>query len=260
MGTILDKIIDVKKTELDGLVNLQFVDGAPRKKRSFIEKIREANEMKIIAEFKRASPSKGDINPNLNPQEQAIQYEQFGADAISVLTDSSFFKGSFADLQAVRAVVDLPILCKDFIIDKIQVDTAYKAGADIVLLIAAAMEQSKLLELYQYACEKELEVLVEIHDEEDFEKANAANAQLIGINNRNLKTFEVDLATTERLAPLVLQSGAALISESGIKSVEDVARVQTAGARGILVGETFMTAPDLKGTFQQLKLPVRTVR
>ncbi|WP_147534881.1 indole-3-glycerol phosphate synthase TrpC [Bacillus marasmi] len=259
MGTILDKIIDVKKTELDGLANLQLAEVASRKKRSFIEKIREANEMKIIAEFKRASPSKGDINPDLNPQEQAVQYEQFGADAISVLTDTSFFKGSFADLQAVRTVVDLPILCKDFIIDQIQIDTAHKAGADIVLLIAAAMEQSKLIELYQYASEKQLEVLVEIHDEEDFQKANSAKASLIGINNRNLKTFEVDLATTERLAPLVLQSGASLISESGIKSVEDVVRVQNAGARGILVGETFMTAQDLKETFKQLKLPVRTV-
>lgn len=260
MSTILDKILEVKKTELEELANLPLEDFLPRKKRSFIDKIREANEMKIIAEFKRASPSKGDINPNLNPQEQAHSYEQFGADAISVLTDTSFFKGSFADLQAVRAVVDVPILCKDFIIDRIQIDTAYKAGADIVLLIAAAMEKSKLIELHQYANEKDLEVLVEIHDEEDFEKANAANARLIGINNRNLKTFEVSLATTEQLAPLVLNTGASLISESGIKTLEDVIRVETAGARGILVGETFMTAPDLKATFKQLKQPLRTVR
>lgn len=260
MSTILNRILDVKRTELADLAKLSLAEQSPRIKRSFIDKIREANEMKIIAEFKRASPSKGDINPNLNPQEQAQSYEQFGADAISVLTDASFFKGSFADLQAVRAVVDLPILCKDFVIDPIQIDTAYKAGADIVLLIAAALEKSKLIELYQYASEKNLEVLVEIHDEEDFEKANAANARLMGINNRNLKTFEVNLATTEQLAPLVLQTGASLISESGIKTVSDVICVQTAGARGILVGETFMTAPNLQDTFKQLKQPVRTVR
>lgn len=260
MSTILDRIIDVKKTELSDLANLRLEELAPRKKRSFIDKIREANEMKIIAEFKRASPSKGDINPKLDPQEQAQCYEQFGADAMSVLTDKSFFKGSFADLQAVRAVSNLPLLCKDFVIDPIQIDTAYKAGADIVLLIAAALEKSKLIELYHFATEKDLEVLVEIHDEEDFVKAHAANARLIGINNRNLKTFEVNLAATEELAPLVLETGASLISESGIKTVHDVQRVQTAGARGILVGETFMTAPNLKETFKQLKQTVRTVR
>lgn len=260
MTTILDRIIEVKKTELEQLRGLAFSGIKERKKRSFIKKIQEANEMKIIAEFKRASPSKGDINPNLNPVEQAQKYERFGADAISVLTDSSFFKGSFADLQAVREAIDLPILCKDFIIDSVQIDVAKQAGADLVLLIAAAMESTQLKELYQYAQSQGLEVLVEIHDEEDLEKAISANAQLIGINNRNLKTFEVSLTTTEKLASLVTETGAMLISESGIKTVQDVSKVQAAGARGILVGETFMTSEDLKGTFGQLKLPLGTVR
>lgn len=260
MSTILERIIEVKKTELEYLRGLSFSGGSERKKRSFIEKIQQANEMKIIAEFKRASPSKGDINPNLNPIEQAQQYERFGADAISVLTDSSFFKGSFADLQAVREAIDLPILCKDFIIDSVQIDVAKQAGADLVLLIAAAMETTQLKELYQYAQSQGLEILVEIHDEEDLEKAISANAQLIGINNRNLKTFEVSLSTTEKLASLVIETGAMLISESGIKTVQDVSKVQEAGARGILVGETFMTSEDLKGTFGQLKLPLGTVR
>lgn len=260
MTTILDQIIEVKKTELEQLRGLPFINDGERKKRSFIEKINQANEMNIIAEFKRASPSKGDINPNLNPVEQAQKYAQFGADAISVLTDSSFFKGSFADLQAVREAIDLPILCKDFIIDKVQIDMAKFAGADLILLIAAALEGSKLVELYQYAQSQNLEVLVEIHDEEDLAKAKLAKAQLIGINNRNLKTFEVSLETTEILAPLVTETGAALISESGIKTVKDVSRVVAAGARGILVGETFMTSDDLKGTFGQLKLPLGAVR
>jgi indole-3-glycerol phosphate synthase len=259
LGTILDRIIEVKKTELDYLRGLEIINGTDRKKRSFIEKIRQANEMNIIAEFKRASPSKGDINPNLNPQDQAQLYAQFGADAVSVLTESAFFKGSFADLQAVREVIELPILCKDFIIDKVQIDVAYQAGADIVLLIAAALEEQQLIELYQYATSKDLEVLVEIHDEEDLQKAIAAKAILIGINNRNLKTFEIDLKVTETLAPLVKATGAFLISESGIKSVSDVERVKEAGARGILVGETFMTSANLEGTFAQLKLPIRSV-
>ena len=260
MTTILDRIIEVKKTELDQLRSLSFRNDGERKKRSFIEKINQANEMNIIAEFKRASPSKGDINPNLNPVQQAQKYAQFGADAISVLTDSSFFKGSFADLEAVREAVDLPILCKDFIIDQVQIDMAKFAGADLILLIAAALDGSNLVELYQYAQSQNLEVLVEIHDEEDLAKAILAKAQLIGINNRNLKTFEVSLATTENLAPLVTETGAALISESGIKTIEDVSRVQVAGARGILVGETFMTSDDLKGTFGLLKLPLGAVR
>lgn len=257
MTTILDRIIEVKKTELDNLRRMELLNGVNRSKRSFIDKIRQADEMKIIAEFKRASPSKGDINPHLNPQDQAQSYVQYGADAISVLTESKFFKGSFADLQAVREVVDVPILCKDFMIDKVQIDIAYQAGADIILLIAAALEKQHLIELYQYADSKGLEILVEIHDEDDLVKAAAAKAKLIGINNRNLKTFQVDLAVTQSLAPLVKGTGAYLISESGIKSKEDVMRVQEAGACGILVGETFMTAGNLNETFQALKLPVK---
>jgi indole-3-glycerol phosphate synthase len=257
MATILDRIIEVKKTQLDEIRRMVVNTGQLRTKRSIIEKIRQADEIKIIAEFKRASPSKGDINPHLNPAEQAKQYVQYGADAISVLTESSFFKGSFADLQAIREVVDVPILCKDFIIDKVQIDVADEAGADLILLIAAALEKNKLIELYQYASSKGLEVLVEIHDEEDFEKAAAAKATLIGINNRNLKTFLVDLSTTETLAPHVKKTGAFIISESGMKTTTDVSRVREAGARGILVGETFMTSENLKGTFKSLKLPIQ---
>lgn len=259
MGTILDRIIDQKHKELEFIEGLKQSHSTSQPKRSFINKISGANEIKIIAEFKRASPSKGDINPNLNPQEQAKLYAEFGADAISVLTDTTFFKGSFADLQAVRKVVDLPILCKDFIIDEIQIDVAKQFGANVILLIAAALEGQRLVELYKYAESANLEVLVEIHNEEDLEKAKAAAAKLIGVNNRNLKTFEVDLEITENLAPLVSKTGAYLISESGIKSVEDVRRVQRAGAKGILVGETFMTAANLEGTFKQLKLPIGKV-
>jgi indole-3-glycerol phosphate synthase len=259
VATILNRIIEKKKTELADLRKLELACDVQRVKHSFIDRMAQANEMKIIAEFKRASPSKGDINPNLIPQEQAQLYARFGADAVSVLTDTSFFKGSFSDLAAVRSVIDLPILCKDFIIDPVQIDVAKNAGADLILLIAAALEQQQLVELYQYAVEADMEVLVEIHDEEDLNKALAAKPRLIGINNRNLKTFEVDLGITERLAPLVKETGAQLISESGIKTARDVERVKEAGAQGILVGETFMTASDLGASFKQLKLPLGTV-
>ena len=259
MGTILDRIIEVKKTELAYLKELQIVTSEKKMHRSFIDQLKITKQLNIIAEFKRASPSKGDINPSLNPQKQAQLYAQFGADAISVLTDQTFFKGSFSDLQAVREVVDLPILCKDFMIDEIQIDIAKQAGADLILLIAAVLEGQRLVELYQYAESMGLEVLVEIHNERELEKAVLANARLIGINNRNLKTFKVDLANTEHLAPLVRNTGAFLISESGIKSIDDVNRVNEAGASAILVGEKLMTASNLEGTFTDFKLPLRTV-
>ena len=257
LGTILDRIIEVKKTELEDLKRLQFDNREKRVKRSFIDQLGETKELKIIAEFKRASPSKGDINSNLNPRKQAQLYARYGADAISVLTDQTFFKGSFSDLQAVREVVDLPILCKDFMIDEVQIDIAKQAGADLILLIAAVLDEQRLVELYNYAESKNLEVLVEIHNEHELEKALVANARLIGINNRNLRTFQVDLATTEQLAPLVRESGAYLISESGLSTIADVSRVVDAGASGILVGEKLMTAKNLEGTFKEFKLPVR---
>jgi indole-3-glycerol phosphate synthase len=259
LGTILDRIIEVKKTELADLKELQFEYREKREKISLIDRLSKANELSIIAEFKRASPSKGDINPKLNPRKQAQLYADFGADAISVLTDQTFFKGSFSDLQEVREVVDLPILCKDFMISEVQIDIAKQAGADLILLIAAVLDEKQLVELYQYAESKNLEVLVEIHNERELEKALLANAKLIGINNRNLKTFEVDLAITEQLAPLVKKTGAFLISESGLKSMADVSRVKEAGASGILVGERLMTTKNLQGTFKAFKLPLRAV-
>jgi indole-3-glycerol phosphate synthase len=260
LETILDRIIEVKKTELEDLKKLKFEIEETGVKRSFIDQLIKTNELCIIAEFKRASPSKGDINPKLNPRKQAKLYAEFGADAISVLTDQTFFKGSFSDLQEVREVVDLPILCKDFMIDEVQIDIAKQSGADLILLIAAVLEENRLVDLYKYAESQNLEILVEIHNERELEKALLANARLIGINNRNLRTFEVDLAITEQLAPLVKKTGAFLISESGIKSLADVSRVNEAGASGILVGERLMTASNLKGTFKEFKLPLWAVK
>lgn len=258
MATILDAILSEKQIEVEKLkkqnLNLSAVEHTQH---SFISILKNAAELSIIAEFKRASPSKGDINTGLSPAEQTSSYIQYGASAVSVLTDKVFFKGSIHDLEDVRKTIDAPILNKDFIIDTTQIDVAKRAGADIILLIVAAMDEKKLLSLYQYAVDKGLEVLIEVHNEAELEVALKTGGQLIGVNNRDLKTFEVDLSVTERLAPIVKRSGAFLISESGIRTLEDVKRVVAAGANGILVGETFMKSDSLADTLQQMKLPLK---
>jgi indole-3-glycerol phosphate synthase len=258
VATILDKIIDQKKKEVlilrEG--DQQFPD-TNLPKRSFIQKLQTADEISIISEFKRASPSKGIINNTIEPAYQAGLYEEYGASAISVLTDSTFFKGSFADLRAVRSQVNLPILCKDFMIDELQIKLAASNGADIILLIAAALDDKRLFELFQFAKGLGLEVLVEVHNQEELERGLKTGAKLIGVNNRDLKTFHVSLETTEILASIVKASGAYLISESGIHHQEDVARVRNAGAHGILVGESLMKSKDVKQSFLDFRLPLK---
>ncbi|KAB7673155.1 indole-3-glycerol phosphate synthase TrpC [Bacillus sp. B1-b2] len=258
--TILDTIIaekhQVVKELYDRKKELTFEEKSSIK-RSLIARLEKNTNLSIIAEFKRASPSKGDINIHLDPEQQAKQYEQFGADAISVLTDTPFFKGTYQDLEAVRKAVNVPILCKDFIIDTIQIDFAKHYGADIILLIAAALDDDQLQKLYNYATEKELEVLLEVHNEDELQRALKTNAKLIGVNNRNLKTFEVTLDTTEQLAALIKENNRYLVSESGISSLEDVERVTASGAKAILVGETFMRATDLEQTLSEMKVSLK---
>ncbi|PLR78427.1 indole-3-glycerol phosphate synthase TrpC [Bacillus sp. V3-13] len=258
MGTILDKIIAQKHRELGEIKHaLEEKRGQDNYfKRSFLEKLKPADELKIIAEFKRASPSKGDINIGADPQAQARAYVEFGADAISVLTDKSFFKGSFADLEAVRAAVDSPILCKDFMIDRSQIELAKRSGANIILLIAAALEKEQLKELYNFSIANGLEVLIEVHNARELETALETGTKLIGVNNRDLKTFKVDLGVTETLAPQIKKSGAFLISESGLKTKADVERAVRAGANGILVGEALMAAGSLEEQLKGMKVPV----
>lgn len=257
MGTILEQILEQKKQEVNFLrENKSFIPEQHYERRSFIKKLQTAEELAIIAEFKRASPSKGMINNDVNPAEQAAAYEKFGASAISVLTDQTFFKGSFADLMTVREAVELPILCKDFIIDRIQIDQAAIHGADLVLLIVAALDDKRLNDLHQYAKDLGLEILVEVHNQNELERAIRMGAALIGINNRDLKTFEVSLEVTEKLTALVKNYGAYLISESGIHIQEDVKRVRNAGANGILVGEALMMSLDVKQTFSDFRMPI----
>lgn len=257
MGNILTKIIDQKQIEVPKLKE-EGVKGPTLQvsRPSLVESLRSATSMAVIAEIKRASPSKGEIKLDVNPVEQALTYERAGAAAISVLTDETFFKGSIEDLQMVSQQVQIPRLCKDFVIDEIQIDRAYKSGATIVLLIVAALSKERLQALYDYAKQKGLDVLTEVHDEQELEIALEIDAEIIGINNRNLKTFVVDLAVTERLASRLDPSKHIIISESGIKTVQDVERVKQAGARGILVGETLMQAEDVTETLKQFRLPL----
>lgn len=257
MGTILDKILAEKRKEVIELKQEVIEAAESVGKRSFIKRLESGNDLAVIAEFKRASPSKGDINTRQNPADQALFYKKYGADAISVLTDNRFFKGSFNDLSAVRETVDLPILCKDFIVDEVQILKAKATGANLILLIAAAMDAERLQELFNFAEGEGLEVLMEVHNEEELEIALRTGAQLIGVNNRNLKTFEVDLGVTEKLAPLIKKAGRFLVSESGIKSEDDVRRVIAAGANAILVGEAFMQADNLEGLLKAMKIPLQ---
>lgn len=195
----------------------------------------------LIAEVKRRSPSKGDIAPCLDAAARAKAYEAAGADAVSVLTEPSRFGGSLDDLRAVTAAVTLPVLRKDFIVDAYQVWEAADAGAAGVLLIVAALSDEELAGLLKECHDCGLDALVEVHGEDELERAIAAGARLIGVNNRNLRTLTVDLAVTEQLAAHV-PPGVVLVSESGITSADDAWRVAHAGADALLVGEALVRA------------------
>ena len=197
----------------------------------------------VIAEIKKASPSKGVIRPDFDPAAIARSYQDGGATCLSVLTDVDFFQGSDAYLQQARAACALPVLRKDFVIDPYQVYEARALGADCILLIVAALADAALLELSLLAAELDLDVLVEIHDADELERALEVPSRMIGINNRNLRTFDVSLDTTLALRDRVPQDRM-LITESGIATNADVARMRQAGVHAFLVGETFMRAPD----------------
>lgn len=254
--TILDKILKEKKKEIAKLRNQTFDQISYPPIKTFEQTIKDKTTMSVIAEMKRASPSNGMINKDVDPVKQAKRYEKSGASAISVLTDTPFFQGTIDDLRAVRETVRIPILCKDFMIDPIQIDRAKAAGANIILLIAAALDDHEMANLYRYAKDKNLEVLCEVHNEEEMERVINLGAKIIGINNRDLKTFKVDLKTTERLANMVTDTDTILISESGIKTTEDVETVAEAGAEAILVGETLMRSDNIVQTMNSLQVPL----
>ncbi len=208
----------------------------------------------VIAEIKKASPSQGVIRPNFDPAAIAASYSAAGAACLSVLTDADFFQGSEAYLQQAHAACELPVLRKDFMIDAYQVYEARAIGADCILLIVAALGDSALLELALLAAELDLDVLVEVHDEDELERALDIPATLIGINNRNLRTFETSLDTTLRLSARV-GAERVLVTESGIHTPADVARMRDAGIGAFLVGEAFMRAAEPGAELARLFFP-----
>jgi len=256
MATILDKILKTKRKEIGELktsVNMDDLraragDGPATK--DFFGAIakRPAGMVNLIAEIKKASPSAGIIREDFDPPTIAKQYAAAGADALSVLTDEQYFQGSLAFLVQARAVVDIPLLRKDFIIDPVQIYQARAAGADAILLIAAALEAGELDDLLGLANDLDMACLVEVHNAGELAKVESivagAVGNLLGVNNRDLATFSVDLQTTVDLLASI-GGDIPVVSESGIKTRADVETVASAGARAILVGETLMRAETI---------------
>jgi len=208
--------------------------------RDFRAALQLADEtLAVIAEIKKASPSAGLIAKSFEPVEIAKNYARNGANAVSVLTDSKFFQGSLQDLVNVREAVSVPLLRKDFILDEIQIAESVVNGADAILLIVAALEQKRLIELLRVTANYQLDALVEVHTRDELNRALDTGVKIIGINNRNLATFDVDLAVTEELCRDVSDE-IVLVSESGIKSPQDVARAKACGVDAVLVGEALM--------------------
>src|SRR4030042_1382156 len=209
------------------------------------------NHIRLIAEVKQASPSRGMLSPNLNPTELARTYARGGAAAISVLTEANYFVGSNEHLAAIKEVVGLPLLRKDFIFDPYQVYESRAYGADALLLVAAILSQGQLKDLVSLSHGLGLRCLVEVHNEGEMERAVHSDAEIIGINNRDLNTFTVDINTTRRLRPLV-PKGKIIVSESGIRSRKDVEKLRKWGVDAVLVGEALVTASDVRAKMKEL--------
>jgi indole-3-glycerol phosphate synthase len=240
----LEEILRVKRAEVEQLrphaSELDRQAQARTDFRSFRAALRRDDDrLAVIAEVKKASPSAGVIAQSFNPIEIARNYERNGADALSVLTDTKFFQGKIEDLVDVRRSVSVPLLRKDFILDQIQIAESVASGADAILLIVAALEHPQFVDLLGAAANYKVDALVEVHTGEELHRALDAGAKIVGINNRNLATFEVDLAVTEELCREVPDE-VVLVSESGIKTSQDVARVKACGVDAVLVGEALM--------------------
>lgn len=253
--TILDQIVADKRAEVARLAKRKVTADLLREEiaaRGGLRPFRRAlihprfGRLGLIAEIKKASPSAGVICPNLDPAGMAMAYESGGASCLSVLTDRKHFQGSLHHLKAVRKAAKLPLLRKDFVIDARQILEAVEWGADAILLIAAILDDSALAALHQLATAAGLDALVEVHDEAELKRALRIGANLIGVNNRNLRSFAVDLETTEKLtaklARLPNRESLVLVAESGIRTCEDAARLARCGAQALLVGESLMRA------------------
>jgi len=258
---ILDEILRKTKDDLERKKkefsidwlgrSLAYNPFVPRDARVFLKATAE-NPYRIIAEVKKASPSKGVIREDFDPLKIAQDYEKGGADAISVLTEPHYFKGDVEYLTGIRRYVGLPLLRKDFIIDKYQLVEALVYGADFVLLIAKALSKKELKELLNYTRHLGMEALVEVHDKEDLKKAIFAGADIIGINHRNLETFEMDLTLSEKLIPLIPNSKI-IVAESGINNKETIVHLSKVGVDAFLIGEHFMRQDNITDSVKKLK-------
>ena len=250
---ILDEIIEYKKKEVALMKRERF---------SLKEKLAE-KDLTLLAEIKKASPSRGLISKEFRPAEQLAEYEKGGADAVSVLTDENFFQGSTKILKELRELTELPLLRKEFIIDPLQIYESYFIGADLILLIAAVLDKKELDKFLDICRELKLEAIVEVHNLEELEKVLTTDAEIIGINNRNLKTFEVDLNTTAELSEKIVQLGVRedyyIIAESGIKTAADIDFIKKAGADGVLIGETLMRAESASAAIRELGIKKEVV-
>ncbi|MFH1369634.1 MAG: indole-3-glycerol phosphate synthase TrpC [Elusimicrobiota bacterium] len=257
MHSILNEIIAEKKKTVETskaelpLEEIRKILGTSYKPRDFRKAVGGAGKIKIIAEIKKASPSAGVILADFDPAVIAREYEKGGASAISVLTEEKYFQGKPSYIAVVRKNCGLPVLRKDFIVDRYQVAESAYLGADALLLIAAALEKQELKNMVSEARSIGIECLVEIHDENDLEKAVDADAGIIGINNRNLDDFSVDLKTSERIIPKI-PAGKLIIIESGIKTKDDIKRYSLSGVRAFLIGESVMRSGDRASAVKEL--------
>jgi indole-3-glycerol phosphate synthase len=243
MSNILSQIVERKRERVEEAKRAKPIATTTyRQPGKFIAALRR-NPISIIAEIKRRSPSKGVIREHFEPATIARNYEANGAAAISVLTEEDFFEGSLDHLKQVRAATNVPLLRKDFIFDEYQILEAAEAGADAILLIAAMLEHNDMARLLKVAERAGLDVLVEVHDRDELEKTLRQNVKLLGVNNRDLRTFVTDISTSIALAR-DLPSGLTLVSESGIRSRDEISRLREAGFHAVLIGEELMRADD----------------
>lgn len=257
MADILEKIMSRKREEIAAAqsarpaaeLRARLADAPPR--RDFVGALRRPGRMRVIAEVKKASPSAGVIRADFDPVKIAQAYAGAGADCLSVLTDEHFFQGHLEYLVAVREAVGLPVLRKDFLLDTYQVLEARAAGADCVLLIAECLDDCRMRELYFAARELDMDVLIELYDPENLDRVLKLEPDLVGVNNRDLRTFVTDLEHSIGLSRRVPASSV-FVSESGIRTRHDVERLLGAGIRAILVGESLMRSPDVGAALRQL--------
>jgi indole-3-glycerol phosphate synthase len=252
MGSFLENILEEKKREIAALKGRAFEKrSAP--KRPFVGVLDKLPRLAIIAEIKKASPSKGIICKEFDPAAIAKRYEKGGASALSVLTDQKFFQGHYDFLVQARETVALPVLRKDFIIDPLQVEETAHLNADAMLLIAEALSAMQLRDLYQAATELGLDVLIELHSAAQLDKVMDVNPLLLGINNRDLSTFKTDLNVSIELIKHIPKT-VTVVSESGIINKADAERLHSAGVKALLVGESLMRSPECEGLLKELQL------